>query len=107
MKGLTQEKGISLSLIGVAVVVNFINNAVFYNAINPFYEIASFFAYLAGLLGITIWPLGIAAIVSILLVLPKKHKHNYIFYFAIIFLILSVFSLIISVSNSAYESGGL
>jgi hypothetical protein len=99
MKGLSKETGISLSLIGVSIVVNLINYAAFYNNINPFSEIWSLLAFLAGALGVTLVPLIIAAIISIFFILSRKHQHKYIFYFALIFLILSAFSLIVSFSE--------
>lgn len=90
-------------LIIIALIINFVNYIFYYNTTNPFYEIWSFIAVLAGSLAITIFPLAIAAFVSVFFVLSKKHKHKYRYYLAIFFLILSLFSLYMSYANSKYR----
>lgn len=99
-----KEKIIVLLLIVVAIIINFVNSIFFctpgLTCINPFYSIWSFLAFLAGTLGVTIFPLGIAAIVSILFILSKKHKYKYIYYFSILFFIFSLLSLYICYAES-------
>jgi hypothetical protein len=97
-----KENKILVLLVIIALIINFVNYIFYYNIINPFYEIWSFLAFLAGTLGITIFPLGIAAFISVFFVLSKKHKHKYRYYLAIFFLILSLFSLYVSYANSKY-----
>jgi len=87
---------ITKMLIIVAVIINIISYIFFYNKINPFYEIASFFAFLAGVLGISIFPLALASISSAFYISVKKHKEKFWYYFAISFLIFSLFALYIS-----------
>ena len=94
---------ISVLLIALSVVINFTNYTFFYNDINPFYEFFSFLAFVGGALGITLPVVGIAAIIAVFFIISKKHRHSYLYYFAILFLILSLFSIVISVSNAAYE----
>ena len=94
-----KENKISVSLIALSVVINFANYIVFYNDINPFYSIFSFLSFVAGTLGITLPVGGIAAIITVFFVISKKHKYRYQYYFAILFLILSLFSVVVSVSN--------
>ncbi len=103
----SKESKISASLIALSIVINFANYIVFYNDINPFYEFFSFLAFIAGTLGITVFPLGIAAVIAVLFIISKTHKHSYLYYFAILFLILSLFFVVISVSNAAYEKDAL
>jgi len=93
-----KESKISIMLIVIAIIVNFINSIFFGTAgrINAFYSLGSFSAFLAGTLGVAIFPLGIAAFISILFILPKNHKHKYLYYFSILFLLLSFFFLHIS-----------
>ena len=98
---------ISVLLAVISVVINFANYIFFYNDINPFYEFFSFLAFVAGALGITLPVVGIAAIIAVFFIISKKHKHGYLYYFAILFLILSLFSVVISVSNAAYEKDAL
>lgn len=98
----SRDKKISILLIVVSVVINFTNYIFFYNVINPFYEIFSFLAFVAGALGITVFPLGIAAIIAVFFIISKKHKHQYLHYFAILFLVFSLCSVVISVSNASY-----
>ncbi|MCK4328460.1 hypothetical protein KAX02_01305 [candidate division WOR-3 bacterium] len=101
--GKNKENNISALLIAVAIIINFINGIFFSTSdINPFYSIWSFSAFLAGILGIAIFPLGISAFISIFFVLSKKHKHKYPYYFAILFSILSLFSLYISFAVEKY-----
>lgn len=97
-----KENKILVLLVIIALIINFVNYIFYYNTINPFYEIWSFLAFLAGTLGITIFPLGIAAFISVFFVLSKKHKHKYRYYLAIFFLILSLFSLYVSYATSKY-----
>lgn len=92
-----ENKIISFFII-ISLVINLINYVLFYNEINPFYSIWSFLAFVAGIIGISTLPLIVSAIISIFFILPKKHKHKYIYYFSIIFFILSLFSFHISFS---------
>jgi hypothetical protein len=93
-----KENKISILLIVIAIIVNFINYLLFftYGHINAFYSAWSFLAFLAGALGVAIFPLGIAVFISILFILPKNHKPKYLYYFSILFLLLSFFFLHIS-----------
>lgn len=97
----SKDNKISILLIVVSVIINFANYIFFYNDINPFYEVWSFLAFIAGTLGITLPVAGIAAIIAVFFIISKRHKHGYLYYFAILFLILSLFSVVISVSNVA------
>jgi len=77
----------------------------FYNVIHPSWFLVDFSAlamFIAGTLGITIFPAGIAAIIAAFFIIPKQHKHRYLYYFAILFLILSLISVVISASNAWY-----
>jgi len=98
----SRDKRVSIAFIVVSVIVNFVNYTLFYNVINPFYEFGSFVAFCAGTLGITAFPLGAAAIIAAFFIIPKKHKHRYLYYFGIVFLILSLLSVVVSVSNAWY-----
>lgn len=98
----SRDTKVSIAFIVVSVIVNFVNYTLFYNVINPFYEFSSFVAYVAGTLGITVFPLGAAAIIAAFFVIPKKHKHRYLYYFGIVFLILSLLSVAMSASNAWY-----
>lgn len=95
-----KENKISALLIIIATIINLVHSILYGSSINPFYSIWSFLTFIAGTLGIVIFPLGVAAFISVFLVLSRKHKHKYIYYFAILFLILSLFFLYIS---SAYR----
>ena len=97
---------VSIICIVVSVIVNFINYALFYNVIHPswfFIEFSAFVMFVSGTLGITIFPLGAAAIIAAFFIIPKQHKHRYLYYFAILFLILSLISVVISALNASYE----
>lgn len=100
-----KENKILVLLIIIAIIINFVHG-IFWGdiGINPFYSIWSFLAFLGGIFGYAfLFPLGIAAFISVFFVFPKKHKHKYIYYFAILFLILSLFFLYIS-STYRHES---
>jgi hypothetical protein len=96
---------VSIAFIVVSVIVNFVNYALFYNVIHPSWFLIEFSAlamFIAGTLGITIFPAGVAAIIAAFFMIPKKHKHRYLYYFGIVFLILSLLSVVVSVSNAWY-----
>lgn len=100
-----KENKILALLIIIAIIINFVHG-IFWGdiGINPFYSIWSFLAFLGGIFGYAfLFPLGIAAFISVFFVLSKRHKHKYIYYFAILFLILSLFFLYIS-STYKHES---
>jgi len=96
------DKKVSIAFIIVSVIINFTNYEIFYNDINPFYEFWSFMAYVAGALGISIIPLGAAAVIAAFFMIPKGHKHRYPYYFGITFLILSLLSIVMSATNVIY-----
>ena len=99
-----RDNKISISLIAISVAINFVNNIFYgYPGYNQFYDFSSFVAFTSATLGMTLPVVGIAAIIAVFFIISKKHKHSYLYYFAILFLILSLFSIVISVSNAAYE----
>jgi hypothetical protein len=98
----SRDNKVSIAFIVVSVIINFVNYTLFYNVINPFYEFASFVAFCAGTLGITIFPLGVAAVIAAFFMIPKGHKHRYPYYFGITFLILSLISIVMSATNAVY-----
>ena len=103
--GGTREIRVSIALIVASVIVNFVNYALFYNVIHPSWFLIEFSAlamFIAGTLGITIFPAGVAAIIAAFFMIPKKHSHRYLYYFGIAFLILSLLSIVMSVSNAWY-----
>ena len=87
---------ISIIFITGAIIINFINYIFFYNEINPFYEPAAFWAFLAGLLGISIPLIIFAGIFSVFYVYIKKYKEKFLHYFFLLFLVFSLFSLYMS-----------
>ena len=95
----SKENRLSAALIFLSLVLNFINYTFFYS-----YSSYNFYQNIGGYLGITTPVAGIACVIAFLSLIPKKRKHGYLYYFAILFIILSAFSLVISVSNAAYES---
>ena len=99
------DKRVSIAFIVASVVVNFVNYALFYNVIHPGWFLVDFSAlatFIAGTLGITVFPAGAAAIIAAFFMIPKKHSHRYLYYFGIAFLILSLLSIVMSVSNAWY-----
>lgn len=102
---MSRDNKISISLIVVSVAINLVNHIFFYGCggYNPFYSFSSLVAFTSGMLGMTLPVVGIAAIIAVFFIISKKHRHSYLYYFAILFLILSLFSIVISVSNAAYE----
>lgn len=99
------DKKVSIAFIVASVIVNFVNYALFYNVIHPSWFLIEFSAlamFIAGTLGITIFPAGVAAIIAAFFMIPKKHSHRYLYYFGIAFLILSLLSVAMSVSNAWY-----
>lgn len=99
------DKKVSIAFIVASVIVNFVNYALFYNVIHPSWFLIEFSAlamFIAGTLGITIFPAGVAAIIAAFFMIPKKHSHRYLYYFGIAFLILSLLSIVMSVSNAWY-----
>jgi hypothetical protein len=100
------DNKVSIAFTVVSVIVNFVNYAIFYNTINPSWflvEPSSFLMFIAGTLGITLPVAGVAAIIAAFFMIPKKHSHRYLYYFGIAFLILSLLSVVVSVSNAWYE----
>lgn len=99
MKEKTKNR-ISISLIIIAIIVNFVNSIFFcepgLTCINPFYSGWSFLEFLAGTLGIAIFPLLISVLGSVFFVKVIKSKFGYILWFGILFLILSFHALYIS-----------
>jgi hypothetical protein len=99
------DKRVSIAFIVVSVIVNFVNYALFYNEIHPSWFLIDFWAlasFVAGTLGITLPVAGITAIIAAFFLIPKKHSHRYLYYFGIAFLILSLLSIVMSVSNARY-----
>jgi len=99
------DNKVSIAFIVVSVIINFVNYAIFYNVIHPAWFIidtSSFVYFVAATLGIT-WPVaGVAAIIAAFFLISKKHNHRYLYYFGIAFLILSLLSIVMSVSNAWY-----
>jgi len=99
------DKRASIAFIVASVIVNFVNYALFYNVIHPSWFLVDFPAlamFIAGTLGITVFPAGAAAIIAAFFMIPKKHSHRYLYYFGIAFLVLSLLSVVMSVSNAWY-----
>jgi len=96
-----------LLLIISAFLINIFNQIFFcipdLTCINPFYDIRSFSAFLASVLGISIGSLGISLIVSFVIILITKNKQNFLSYFSFLFLIFSLIFLYISYSNYIYK----
>ena len=101
-----ESKKISITLIITAIIINFVNSIFFcepgLTCTNPFYSMFSFLAFLAGVLGESIFSIIFAGIFSASYVFIKKCKEKFWYYFAILFLIFSLFSLYIS-----YKTQGL
>lgn len=95
-----KENKLSAALILLSLVLNFINYTFFYG-----YSSYNFYQDIGGFLGITTPVAGFAGIVALLSLISKKRKHGYLYYFAILFIVLSSLSLVISIANAAYESG--
>lgn len=92
-------KIINTFIIITSVIINIVTYSLFYNTINLFYDIWAFLAFVAGVLGISFPSIMISLIISVFLILILKKKHKFIYYFAFIFLITSLFTFYISYST--------
>lgn len=88
-----------ISAFFINAITNFFGCARYSTCINPFYDIWSFLAYLAGILGTSIMSLGLSVIISFIIVLINKRKYNFLYYFSILFIIFSLIFLFISYTN--------
>ena len=99
-KKMKEFKKISITLIIVSIIINFVNSIFFcepgLTCINPFYSMFFFLYFLAGVLGKSIFSIIFAGIFSAAYILTKKCKEKFWYYFAILFLIFSLFFLYIS-----------
>lgn len=67
--------------------------------INPFYDMWSFLAFMASVLGIAIFPIGLSIVISFIIILINKKKQNFLYYFSLLFIIFSLIVLFISYST--------
>jgi len=104
-----KEKQLSILFIGIAIIINFITAKYFGHLkdINLFYMGSDYFDFLAyvvgGILGYVIILIGISAFISFFIILFKKDRSKFIYYFAILFLMLSLFVFYMFFQNMLFE----
>ena len=92
-----------ISAFFINAITNFFSCVPDSTCINPFYSIWSFLAYLAGILGTSIISLGLSVIISFIIILINKRKYDFLYYFSISFIILSLIFLFIIYTNYTYN----
>jgi len=90
----SKEYMISGLLIVLSGVINFVDY--FYVNQNPYPSFPTPYQRL--------WAIGgpkvaIAVIIAVFFIIPKGHKHSYLYYFAVLSAVISVFSIVISLFN--------
>jgi len=88
-----------LIFLWVAMGVFFVNHLLFFNDMNPFYEFWAFMAFLASGLGTCILQLTFSPTIAYLLARRKSAGHCYLYYFGLLALGFSLFTIWASYSN--------
>jgi len=81
-------------LIVLSLVINFVDY--FYVNQNPYPSLPTPYQRLWAIGGSKV---AIAAIIAVFFIIPKEHKHSYLYYFAVLSAVISVFSIVLSLFN--------